>query len=164
MFSKINSELSKHAKVFQIVLGLMIVVPFVFMVPDTDIFGPGYQDKTPSTVGTISGKDVSWEDYQKEVKLFISTQSMTNYNFIGLLQQGPEVLYNEGLRSPVLDYMARWQEVKSQIDSGKLDSKVNRSDIKALLEGKFSTTLQIAKMMTRNQFQLDAKSTIELLR
>ncbi|MCM8536749.1 MAG: hypothetical protein NE334_12495 [Lentisphaeraceae bacterium] len=164
MFSKINSELSKHAKGFQIVLGLMIVVPFVFMVPDADIFGPGYQDTTPKTVGTISGKDISWEEYEKEVKLFISTQSMTNYNFIGLLRQGPEVLYNEGLRPAVLDYMARWKEVKKQIDSGKLEAAVKRKDIKELVEGKFATTLQIAKMMTRNQFQLDAKQTIELLR
>ena len=95
MFSKINSEFHKHAKGFQIVLGLMIVIPFVFMIPDTDILGPGYSDGAPESVGTINGKSIDWETYQAEAKSFLITQSIQQGAIMNVLQNSNNILSNE---------------------------------------------------------------------
>ena len=164
MFSKINGEFTKHAKGFQIILGLMIVVPFVIMIPNTDIFGPGYVSETPDKVGTISGKDIAWENYEKEARRFLISESISGFGLMQILRQGQSIILEEGLREGVLKYMAKIQEMESQADAGKFNTEISNDDIKTLIKDTFSTNITTINAISRGQLNLDVKQALELLR
>ena len=164
MFSKINGEFTKHAKGFQIILGIMIVVPFVIMIPNTDIFGPGYVNETPDKVGTISGKEIAWENYEKEAKRFLISESIKGFGLMQILRQGQSILLEEQLRPGVLNYMARIQEMEAQAKASKFKTEISREDIKSLIKDTFSSNITTINAISRGQLNLDVKQALELLR
>ena len=170
MFSKINGEFTKHAKGFQILLGLMIVVPFVIMVPNTDVFGPGYVDESKSIVGAINNEDIIFSDYEVEARRFLLTQSFTdvqNGTVLSVLQNYRNIIRNESLVPEVLNYIARNRELEAQNAANKFSTEsVSRKEIKEVVNG-LSNALHVLKVraqQSNNSFELTVKETLELLR
>ena len=126
MFSKLNQEFASHQKGFQILLGIVIIVPFVLMIPGVDPFGGGAAKK-PSYVGTVAGNDVDWDTYESEAKNVLILQAIYGE---GLPGNYGDKLMSSQFQGQVLNYIAEKKIIQSQLDSGFLKDEVKAEDLK----------------------------------
>lgn len=144
MFSKLNQEFASHQKGFQILLGIVIIVPFVMMIPGVDPFGGGGAKK-PAYVGTIAGNDVDWDSYEAEAKNLLILNAIEGQ---GLPSNYGDALMNTGFQGDVLRYMAQKKIIKSQIDNGLIKDAVTKED-----KQKFVNQVEsFVKMRSRSPF------------
>ena len=127
MFSKLNQEFASHQKGFQIILGLVIIVPFVMMIPGVDPFGAGAAPK-PNSVGKVAGESVSWDTYEKEAKNVLAYMAI-NGN-MRVLSNARSIVEDEAFVGTVLGFIADRKIVEEQVKAGVISDKVSPEDFK----------------------------------
>ena len=125
MFSKLNQEFASHQKGFQILLGIVIIVPFVLMIPGVDLFGGGGGVEKPAYVGSIAGEEVDWDSYESEAKNVMILQAIYGE---GLPSNYTDTLMNSRFQGQVLNYMAEKKIINSQLKSGLIKDDLKKED------------------------------------
>ncbi|NQZ60058.1 MAG: SurA N-terminal domain-containing protein, partial [Lentisphaeraceae bacterium] len=166
MFSKINQEFSKHAKVCQIILFAVIIIPFVFIVPDGDIFGDPATSSKPTSVGSINGKDISWDEYEKEAKNKLVADSFSdnqfNFGFYTIYNGGARQIYSPENYKAVLEYIVEAKAVEAKATATQ--KTVSNQEIRDYIETNFSGGLSLVRQFTRNKVNLTNKEGLAILR
>ena len=154
MFSKLNQEFASHQKGFQIILGLVIIVPFVMMIPGVDPFGGGATPK-PASVGQIAGQNVSWETYEKEARHLLAFTAINgNVNVLG---NARNIINSDSTIEPVLNYIAEKKIVEEQVKAGVISDKVEAKDFREF-------TAEIEKFMSKQIPGFKVSTQIENIR
>ncbi|MCM8529479.1 MAG: peptidyl-prolyl cis-trans isomerase [Lentisphaeraceae bacterium] len=154
MFSKLNQEFASHQKGFQILLGIVIIVPFVLMIPGVDPFGASAAPK-PSSVGKIAGESVSWDAYEKEARNVLAFMAINgNVNVLG---NARNIISDDRFVSQVLEYMAEKKIVEDQVKAGVISDKVEAKDFKEFTD-------EIEKFMSKQMPGFTVSSQIENIR
>jgi hypothetical protein len=137
MFSKLNKDFAKHAKGFQVILFVIIVIPFVFFMPGVDIFGVD-GNKNPAVVGTVQGEDVDWDTYEQEARKYIATLALSEDVFPGIFNavRDPNgTIRNPSLYSSVLGFIRDQKVIAAEKDFK--DVSVSTKEIKEYVKTKF---------------------------
>jgi len=167
MFSKINQEFAHHAKAFQFVLFAIIIVPFIFILPNANFSAPGGAPENPDVVGTINGQEVSWEVYEEEAINYLISSSMkfdfqrTKPSLFAVLQYGRSVINSPNLYSQVMSYKVRWEEVQK---AGFDPKEISSSDIRDYITTNLGQNLQFMAMIQRTKQTITAQQALKGLR
>ena len=129
MFSKINKEFSKHTKAFQAVLLVVIVVPFVIMLPGVDIFQTNRNVK-PDSIGTIAGVSVDWDEYNSQGRRLLARYALRGN--ILVINKARDILGDESFYGDVLNYIGDQKIINSHKDFPT--QKVSATDMKEFLK------------------------------
>lgn len=154
MFSKLNQEFASHQKGFQILLGIVIIVPFVLMIPGVDPFGSGGPSK-PENVGTIAGQQVTWDEYEKETRNLLAMEAIRgNFN---ALNNAREIINSDSTVNVVLKYMADKKIIEDQKSKGFKPGEITADDYREF-------TSKIEKEMSARIPGFKVTSQIESIR